>query len=356
MKFLNSTPFAVFVFESLDLHNERFQVIVVKGTYDIIPSGTLTLSKVQEPVRTAEELYDSKSPSSLRYEDDLAPLKLCTDVLITATAHAPGATPTREWLVSISLGCISKQLLVTGPRAWSHAAFLGWRLSAPEPVLAVPIRYEHAFGGAVKRADGQVEVFAANPVGRGSVDPSNLDRSVPIPAPVILAPDRPLPDLGVDYPVEGFSPIHKSWLPRRANAGTYDQNWVTQRPSQLPEDFDFAFYNAAHPDLLYPGYVVGGESVHLNNLCEDYPDVRFTLPAQVVGIAITDKVGYRYGTAARLDTVHIDAERMKVHLVRRATLPIYRDGVARIEAVVTDSIAAKVAQARDGGPQVRGVS
>jgi hypothetical protein len=348
MSFVNETPFAHFMFQSLDMDGDPFQVVVLKGTFDLSPSAAPAISLEQEKVVVADERWDSGPSSSLKNEDDIAPFKPRTDILVTATSYAPGGKPAREWLAGVSVGKVAKRILVTGPRVWVHARIGGWSLGEPEPVKSVPIRYERAYGGVAVRG-GVPEAYQKNPVGRGYVDPGTADKSRPIVAPNLLTPDFKLPELGKDYPVEGFSAMHKSWLPRRAKAGTFDEAWRKTRHPLVPDDFDFAFYNCAHPDLIYPGYVLGGEEVRLERLHPDHEILRFRLPTHLVAVALTDKDGYRYGGAARIDTVHIDVERMKLMLTYRATLPVFRDGVARVEAVLTESSAAKEALAAEAG-------
>lgn len=347
MSFANETPFASLMFQSLDMDGDPFQVVVLKGTFDLSPTAPPALARTQDPVIVADERWDDNPSASLKNEDDLAPFKPRTDILVTATAHAPQGKPAREWLAGVTVGKVQRRILVTGPRVWVHARIGGWALGEPEPVKSVPIRYERAYGGAAIRGNTP-EAFQNNPVGRGYVDVSTADRSRPIIAPTLLAPDLDPPELGdPDYPVMGLSAMHKSWLPRRAKAGTFDDHWRRTRHPKVPEDFDFAFYNCAHPDLVYPGYVLGGEEVRLERLHPDHEIVRFRLPLHLVAVALTDKEGYRYGGAAKIDTVHIDAERMKMHLVYRSTLPVFRDGVASVQAAMTESPAAREALAAE---------
>lgn len=349
MSLANDTPFATLMFQSMDMHGDPFQVVVVKGTFDLSPGAPPRVSQRQEPVIVADQRWDDNSHSSLKNEDDLAPFKPRTDILVTATAHAPQGKPAREWLAGVSVGKVQRRILVTGPRVWVHARIGGWALGEPEPVKSVPIRYERAYGGVAIRGNTP-EAFQKNPVGRGYVDPSTVHRARPIVAPNLLAPDLDPPELGdPDYPVMGLSAMHKSWLPRRAKAGTFDAVWQRTRHPLVPEDFDFAFYNCAPPDLVYPGYVLGGEEVRLERLRPDQEIVRFRLPTTLVAVALTDKAKYRYGGAARIDTVHVDAERMKLHMTWRATLPLFEDGVASVQVAMTESPAAREALAAEAG-------
>lgn len=345
MKLANRTPFAPLTFQSLDLAGDPFQVVVLKATFDIIPGAQPVLASRPSPVLVSADYCDADEGKRMRSDDDIAPFKPRTDILVTATSYPPRDGPSNEWLAGISIGKLQKRILVTGPRSWTHSTRGGWTLEPPQSTDSVALRYEHAFGGVVRRNNLE-DPYPENPIGCGFVDVDNIDTSLPVVAPTILTPDAPLPALGERYPVEGLSAIHRAWQPRLSKAGTYDEVWAKTRHPNLPEDFDFAFYNCAHPDLIYSGYLTGGEEVRLERLCRDHEVLLFRLPSQVVGVALTDKAGYRYGGPARLDTVHIDTERLKLFLVFRATFPLLGDGVALIEAVATDSVEAKV---RSGG-------
>ncbi len=287
MMICNKTPLSLFTFSSVDLEEEPFQVVIAKGIFDIVPGSFVELSPAQEPIQ----------------EDEAAPFKLGTDIVCHATAYAPTGERARSWRVRLAIGECKKSLTVTGPRAWVHAPLLGWSLSPIVPVRKVPIRYELAFGG---------EGYAPNPAGMGHVDPRRADKTRALAAPQILAADGRPPVFGEPYPVENFGAIPPSWLPRRD--ATY-----------------FDAFSVAHPDLVTRGYLSGHETVTLENLHPEHARLTFRLPDLLVAAAILDRAGFRYGAPLRLDTVSIDVERMRVVLIWRASPPLYRDGIARVD-------------------------
>src|SRR5262249_40052224 len=153
-----------------------------------------------------------------------------------------------------------KSLRVTGPRAWVRKGG-DWQLEDPEPVAEVPLRYEHAFGGIWKSNWGEEHIFHENPVGTGFIEgdvPGDVDRW---PAPQIESPDDPVGELGKRYKPEGLGPIARSWQPRLGRAGMFDAEWQRTRWPELPLDFEFSFYNAAHPDLICSVFLRGDEEV-----------------------------------------------------------------------------------------------
>ena len=76
----------------------------------------------------------------------------------------------------------------------------------------------------------------------------------------------------------GFGFYNRAWAPRSQYAGTYDDQWRKTRRPRYPEDFDFRYYNGAHPDLQIDGYLQGDEAVELKNLTRD-GYIKFNLPA-----------------------------------------------------------------------------
>jgi hypothetical protein len=336
MKINNRTPLSLLSFRTVDLDGEPFQVVVVKGTFEIVKDAPLGFAAEQAPIRTVDDPWEKGALSSLRFEDDLAPFKPTTDIIVNATAYGPGGKPSAQWHAGVELGALRKRVLVTGPRAWVHAPLLGWSLSPIVPVRAVPVRYERAFGG---------EAYEKNPVGVGFVDARSADRSREVPAPQILSADGRLPVFGELYPVEGLGAVAKPWQPRRGRAGTFDEAWKAHARPGLPRDFDPFYWSAAHEDLICDDFLHGNEEVTLENLHPEHARLSFRLPHLVVVAALTDCNGHRYGSPTRLDTVLIDAERMRAELTWRATLPLHGQALARLDLAMKERQAMLLAQA-----------
>ena len=114
----------------------------------------------------------------------------------------------------------------------------------------------------------------------------------------------------------------------------------------LPHDFDFAVWNAAPPDqqIDFPG---GGEVIELTNLCAaDTPGaivdskgnsvLRFSLRGDLPFVLVRFENGAIGELPARLDTVLIDTERMRLSCVWRATMPMH-PAVRVLEARMIDA-------------------
>src|SRR2546426_12776925 len=90
MEMCNDTPFMPLAFESQDVDDQPFHVVVLKGTYEIINGQPLKLAPEPRPLTMADEYYGDPTGSSLKRESDLAPYKPRTDIHFTgAVAYAP---------------------------------------------------------------------------------------------------------------------------------------------------------------------------------------------------------------------------------------------------------------------------
>jgi hypothetical protein len=181
----------------------------------------------------------------------------------------------------------------------------------------VPIRYEHAFGGAWETGWRERHVLLENPVGVGYVGSEAPDE---IPAPQIEDPDDPVVELGKTYRPEGLGPIPRSWQPRLGLAGTFDDAWRQTRWPALPLDFDFAHHSASHPDLRYPTFMKGDEELRLLGLTPE-GSLSAYLPGYRVGLLLRYEDGSMALAAAPLDTVMLDVPAARAHLTWRSTLP-----------------------------------
>ena len=116
----------------------------------------------------ADEYCGEPGYSAPRYEVDFALSKPRCDVLLNATAYAPGGEPAPKVRVGVKLGGWSKVIDVVGDRVWlQRGGTLG--PSRPSPSPAMPLTYERAFGG-VDDTDPDPSTHGAympNPIGRG---------------------------------------------------------------------------------------------------------------------------------------------------------------------------------------------
>lgn len=146
-----------------------------------------------------------------------------------------------------------KVLAVTGPRQMKRG-LLGWKVTEPEKVNQVPLRWKLAYGGTCQwpqqLAEGHnPEIWAPydpNPIGCGWVDKAWLKKShvSEVPAPQIEVFDLHFDANAANamrYAPVGVGPVGKWWSPRRQKAGTYDATWKESRWPRQPLDFDFSY-------------------------------------------------------------------------------------------------------------------
>jgi len=364
MELINNTPCPSLCFHARDQHGQPSHVLVMRATYDINADGTLELSGNQAPLVLTDEYYGEPNRSSVRQESDLVPYKPRCDVIVNATAQAPEGRPALGFVVGARINgpsgeggepgpvILEKRLVVTGPRRWEKGRMGGWKLRPPtEPVASLPLRYEYAYGGECRvnrdDPDGQWidaahhlteeqrathpdgrdsaplahAVCETNPLGMGFVEEWYLKARKPktFPAPQVDAPENPVAELCKRYQPQGFGIITKSWKPRLRLAGTFDGEWLATRRPDLPKDFDAAFWNGAHPDMQTP-HLAGNEEVTLTNLTPE-GFLKFRLPGNPPIVKARYATGRVTPVIAKLDTLIIEPDAMKVSLVRRAVMP-----------------------------------
>ena len=275
-----------------------------KATLTMPPGSGGDLAWAAEPDLAAGHLHADDDPAKdLLYESDFAPLKPRADVLLLGTAYAPGGRPAPTVDVSLRFGNLHKRLLAVGDRTWRRT-LIGTRTSAPEPFTKMPLRYGRAFGGPD---------HPLNPLGRGRGREH---------APNVEHPDRPSAGPRDTAEPAGFAPLPPAWPPRKDRVGTYNEEWVKKRWPWFPEDFDYAYFNAAPADQQLERFARGDEEVVLENLRPDAPAYRTRLPGvRTLCFLLTEAKGSAPETFRQvpmnLDTVWIDADAGKVVLVWR---------------------------------------
>lgn len=315
----NLTPFAATSLPSMAVDGTDLLLVVVSGRFDLPPAGRPPRpSEEQKPVQLADEHHGPPDASSLRYEGQSAPLRLATDVLLVGQAWAPRGVATTRVDVGLAVSPgIMKTAAVIGDRVYTQG--LGAATpSAPRPFVSMPLVYERAFGGS-EPGDRIPRAFEPrNPVGRGFFrsasdalyqpvanveDPRNLIRS---------AGDRPAP--------MGFGPIARSWQPRVAFAGTYDQRWIEEMAPNWPPDFDPRFFQAAPLDQQVQGYLQGGERVAVTGVSPE-GDIVFEIPRERVLLK-----GYFHGGALRklmvIDALIIEPDEGVFTVIWRASFAL----------------------------------
>jgi hypothetical protein len=304
----NETDFIAQPHLLVDKDGEKL-VVVVKGTFEHEEGpprgrdGTFALAPKsrRRGVRAADVPWGEPEVASIRYPSDLCVRKPGTDVIVVARAHAPRGEAVARFDCGVRLGRVSKVVRVTGRRFWVSG---GDAVTEPEPVEALDVRYDHAFGGVdVSDPEKPVE-DPRNPVGSGIArDPRSLDNTR---APQLEDPLEPVERASSRPRPASLGAIGRHYEPRRGRWGTYDASWLEKRSPLPPPDFDDRANLAATPELVCTPPMSGGEEGALTNLTPRGGSLALVLPT--VRLVLEFRVPNREREVLRpyLDTVILD--------------------------------------------------
>lgn len=235
----NRTPFDVQTHVQVTAEGQERLVVMLSASFTADAQGKVGLADRQLPVTYADVPWGDPVLSSVRYDADIAALKPVAEVILNATAHAPGGRAAEQVLVGLQIGEVRKVLQVTGDRVHHLGAF-----SAPQPFVTMPLTWERAYGGT--SAAGERD--PRNPVGIGLDGARSADPGARSDAPNITRPDQVMTS-GDDRPEPvGFGSIGRGWQPRLGFAGTYDKAWLDSQWPLPPRDYDARHDQSAPAD------------------------------------------------------------------------------------------------------------
>jgi hypothetical protein len=331
MKLDNPTPFDATALPMMGPSDRTILAVIVKATFAFSMDKT-DLAPEQAPLAYGDTFYDESEGGGICYESDLIPYKPRADVVLSGKAYAPDKQPAEAVEVALKVGPLQKRLKVFGRRLWNHAGVLSRRyvITDAKPFVIHPIRYNDAFGG-MDNTTG--EYCDQNLSGKGFYAVKTKAKLIGRPLPRIEDP-RHLVAGPNDHPAPaGFGFYHRAWQPRAAFAGTYNNTWRVERSPRPPADFDFRFYNGAHPDLQAKGYLKGDEAVVLTNLTPE-GHMQFTLPGIAPHCQVKRMDQPEAQTIAmNLDTLFIEPDARTFCLVWRGAAPLAELSEAEIEQV-----------------------
>ena len=323
--------------------------VLVKRSYDIVDGQPLFQREQADLFRTQDEYHDFGDPEvcTVLHEDELAPYKPATDVVVIARAHAPEGKPVAEMNVGVEVAGRRKLLRVTGDRITEYRPGALPSISDPVPFTTMPIRYERAYGGKDLRSRPDAPFYyPRNPLGRGAAlynireaveglrlpnieDPDDLLT----PERIVLEDERnwnnqPLP--------QGFGWFQKTWYPRCSFVGaapSYVASDEIMREEELDlvpsgqialargfrlPSFDVRFNNGASLGLAVRSLAPGA----LIRLARLTPEglLSFTLPGDWPAIMLDIGLGENSLPVA-LHTVSVQVEQRRVDLIWRGAHP-----------------------------------
>lgn len=299
----NNTPFAAIGFEQWHRDGATMACIAVRAEFILREDGLIALADQQEIV-LADEFAGDPQKTPLIRTSDLVPFKPCTDITCLGPVVSPDGLPHPTHNASIEIDQTLRSIRAHGPRIW-EAVGDSWRLGEPEPVTDIPLCYSLASGGRViGHPDGVVD--PRNPIGRNLIHPDYTPKGRNYPAAQIDMPDHSIHD-DFNHPPfpQGWGPMSPWWQARQQFAGTYDDAWRADRHPRLPQDFDYRFYNVAHPDLRAQGLLTGKEQIVATNLGRPGA-IRVFLPDTRPYATFGFKDGREVVAELNLDGVHLD--------------------------------------------------
>lgn len=306
-------------------------VTLIKGTYEQDGAGGLVEAPPERRrgFRYADSHWGDPATSAPKYPCDGVGYKPNTDVVVVAVAHAPEGRQVDSFDVAVQVGPLKKSLQIFGLRVWQER---GAGLSAPRPLLAQEIRYDHAWGGLDDSDLTDVHEEPRNPVGRGIArDPDALTHQR---APCIEDPDHLIRSVRTEPPPAGLGPLGPHWKPRRDFMGTYDEAWQRDQAPLLPTDHDSRANQCGSPGLVSSAPLKGNELLALMNLTPGGGLLEVTLPA-VQPVLIRDEVGHEpVELRPHLDTIVIDT--MEVTAPSRVTVELLWRTVTRFPRRMKD--------------------
>lgn len=297
LEVVKDTPFEADWFAWKTRSGQSCLTAVVKGTFDLAESGRCFIAPDQAPI--AGDVHREGEPErDLRFESDLANLKLRGECLVVGSCYAPGGLPVPSTLAACKIGPLAKVMAIFGDRRLDRS---GDTMGEPAPFTVMPLGWDRAFGGPGSRL---------NPLGRGLEgdalpnieDPNDLIRDVR---------SRPKP--------LGAFPIPRTWPARSALTGLADESALAATWPRLPDGFDLAYFNAAPPDQRIDGFFRGDEEITLVNLHPKLPKLRCRLPGLAVMVFLKQagREALRPLTT-ELDTITVDTDTGKVFCLWRA--------------------------------------
>lgn len=286
--------------------------VIVKASFNI--GKDFTLADEQPPPVAADVYWTEAGKSSIKYASDMHIGKPATDIVMLGHACVPNGKEATQLDVSLSVGQASKTIQVFGDRQWRDG-----QITRPAAFKTMAMAYEKAYGG-VHFANGQaIATETRNPVGRGFAGSRAAEEMDGASLPNIEDPKQLIRDITDKPTPAGFGFCAPNWLPRASFAGTYDDMWRTTRAPYLPTDFDKRFLNMAHADLVYPGYLQGGEPVTITNM-HPTGTLKFDLP-QVSLVTRVSVAGHVETPTFNLETLILEPNSLTLSVVWRSALP-----------------------------------
>lgn len=245
---------------------------------------------------------------------DIGMPKPQAEILIGGHAAAPADAPTDRVMLGCALGPMQKHLLVTGDRYWQMTG-AGWRPTAPQPFVTMPLSPQRTFGGAG---------YASNAQGTGYQARRRAMAGEAVALPNIEIPEHAVQSIEATPPTASFGPLALDAKERLQYAGTYDQAWLKSVAPALATDADPRLFLLAPQDQRLSGFLAGNEAYALQNFAADHSRIDGRLPGFRVRCFIGWKDAARGVTElpTRIDTLWLFAGARRGVMIYRAAIGV----------------------------------
>lgn len=275
------------------LRGELRVTVIVKAVFAFEADAPMRVVEPEDIVRA--EVHHGRNPSrSVRLTSDLAPFLPNADVVLTGHACAPADETALG--MSVRLAVYREQPLLDK----SINVLCTTKDGDDEPFETMPLVYERAYGGVG---------FADNPFGLGVASPAGQ-------SPNLVDPSDP-------QRVACFGPIARGWPNRKKLLGKADRKALDGPVAEIPEGFNFAYYQAAPQDQQV-AYLQGNEWVVLEGMSRAEPQICSCLPSAIGRARVFGLGAGGQGRALALvaDTLRIDADTLTCSVVWRGSFPV----------------------------------
>ena len=284
--------------------------ILIKGTFKI--GKHWTLADKQPGLNKADLFWGEPESSSVKFSSDYHPSKMNTDIIMVGSAFAPNSQPVSQLDVNLRVGECNKRIRVFGDRQWN-----GGKITKAIPFQSMPMVYERAYGGQHQNGE-TIYSEPANPVGLGFVGKRDKTTLNGLPLPNLEDPKHLISSLSDTPKPACFGAVAGHWQPRVSFAGTYGDHWQTTRAPYLPTDFDKRFFNSAHNDLTYSGFLTGGEEVDITNM-HSKGRLKFSLPFVKINANVL-MAGTDNTPTLNLETLLLEPNNLSLSMVWKGSL------------------------------------
>jgi hypothetical protein len=356
-------PFPFLLFEKSGWRGISLDVLVVRGSFTFFNNDApMQLAKQQSALAWGDRylgpVETDPMAAVLAEAGDLVVGKPGTDIILSGHVSSPHGVAVPDWVASVQVGQVRKQVRVTGPRhfVWQHER---WQVTPAKPVSRVALDYRLALGGRLLLPDdrglhsGLIDLSCpTNPAGIGwlpdQADLAHLPHHAQARVSAWLAQQRNLPapqfeavTQALQQPYdraqpEGFGPIARWWQPRTALQGTLDAKWQAERYPAAPDDYDPRYLHSAHPELISAEPLQGDETIRLDH-CLPEPQFTTRLPGLVLQAMTRYANGTRRILPMMLDTVCLDLDQRLCTLTWRTLF--HRNNPARDISLIAMPIA-----------------